>query len=577
MFGSESKGRAINLRNFSAHKKQVLCSKIGRKSGQIVATGGEDALVKLWHVANDDPLMSLAGHKTNIIKNFSRWTSFSGHLRGLSPFASEYFATGSLDTNVKVWDSRVKKDVQSHRGESENYKEPISSLRFTPDGKWIVAGGEDGTIKIYDITTGKKFGQIQSHRSTVTTIDFHPSEFYLATGSADRTVQVLSLEDSIEVVSKSDIFPSGVKSVQFSPEDGSVLLSICDEGMKVHAWNSANMRCIDTIDAKWGDINDVNLHQGLNQIFAVSANPTVTGYVGIWVIPVDSVRPWYNGQDDKKMHFSPQLTKEMVNETLNSSTEDVLNEIRNRKPVSVATTTTTRGEVITVTKVSGERRTPALGVPQTPSSEVIVSSKRKEPANIDIDSFVPKGEAFSELDDDQIIEEIMKSHQKMSSAMTNRLNNLKIVRRIWIDQGDPKEAIKALVKMKDLPLASDMLGQLLRPECKKHLTLELCALLLPVIIDLIKENYEEHISTALKASMLLYSSFSGMIEENLQLFNSNSNLAQMDINAEARISKCQACKRGFGEVKRIIIERAADFSQMTDLALLSRRVVKTIK
>lgn len=171
----------------------------------------------------------------------------------------------------------------------------------------------------------------------------------------------------------------------------------------------------------------------------------------------------------------------------------------------------------------------------------------------------------------------MKSHQKMSSAMTNRLNNLKIVRRIWIDQGDPKEAIKALVKMKDLPLASDMLGQLLRPECKKHLTLELCALLLPVIIDLIKENYEEHISTALKASMLLYSSFSGMIEENLQLFNSNSNLAQMDINAEARISKCQACKRGFGEVKRIIIERAADFSQMTDLALLSRRVVKTIK
>ena len=168
----------------------------------------------------------------------------------------------------------------------------------------------------------------------------------------------------------------------------------------------------------------------------------------------------------------------------------------------------------------------------------------------------------------------MKSHQKMAVAMTNRLNNLKIVRRTWIDQGDPKEAIKAMAKMKDLPLASDMLNELLRPEAKKNISLDMCVYLLPIIIELVQENYEEHISTALKITHLLHNCFAQLIEDNLQLANSN---AQIDINLEARISKCQSCKKYFGEVKRIIIGRSADFSQLTDLALLSRRVVKSIK
>ena len=426
MLGSEPRSRAINLRNFAAHKKQVLCTKIGRKSGQIVATGGEDALVKVWHVANDEPLMTLTGHKSAVTcvafngsedvlvagsesgsvrlwdLNSEQQSAVSkvyqgGHRSSITcidfhPFAS-YFATGSLDTNLKVWDSRaVKECVQTYKGGQFEEKETVSSVKFTPDGKWIVSGGDDGTVKIYDLMAGKMFKKLQTHRSSVTCIDFHPSEFLVATGSADRTVQILGLDGGMELISKSDIFPSGIKSVQFSPNDGSSLLSFCNEGLKVHSWNESNMRCIDNVDAKWGNISDVNLHQGLQQIFAVSANNTIGGYIGVWVVPIESIRPWNTGDFDEKS-FSPQLTSEMVNENLNSSTEDVLNEIRNRKPVSVSTTTTNRGEVITVTKVS-ERRTPTLGgqspqlVSQNSQSDII-SAKRKEPANLDIDNFLP--------------------------------------------------------------------------------------------------------------------------------------------------------------------------------------------
>jgi len=180
------------------------------------------------------------------------------------------------------------------------------------------------------------------------------------------------------------------------------------------------------------------------------------------------------------------------------------------------------------------------------------------------------------MEDDEIIENIMKSHTKMASAMSNRFNNMKLVRRIWLDQADPKEAIRVIVKMKDIPLASDLLNQLLRPEAKRHLSLDLCVLLLPLITDMMRENYEEHLSTAMKATLLLYSSFSGIIEESLNvMINPNS---QVDINLEARAGKCQSCKKLFGEIKRLIIERSAEFAQVSsELAVLSRRTAKSIR
>lgn len=59
------------------------------------------------------------------------------------PFG-EFFASGSLDTNLKIWDIRRKGCIQTYKGHTAG----VSHVRFSPDGKWVVSGSEDSTIKV---------------------------------------------------------------------------------------------------------------------------------------------------------------------------------------------------------------------------------------------------------------------------------------------------------------------------------------------------------------------------------------------------------------------------------------------
>lgn len=80
--------------------------------------------------------------------------SFAGHRSGVisvefHPMKGDFVASGSCDTNVKVWDLRRKTCLQSFKGHAKG----VCCLAFSPDGKWIASGSEDGEVKVlYSVT-----------------------------------------------------------------------------------------------------------------------------------------------------------------------------------------------------------------------------------------------------------------------------------------------------------------------------------------------------------------------------------------------------------------------------------------
>ena len=123
-------------------------------------------------------------------------------------------------------------DLAAHRTIGQPFSGHTSAVRsatFSPDGKVLASGGDDGKIFLWDSSSGKVLATLSGHTSSVFSVAFSPKEYILASGSDDRTVRLW------DAVTGQLLFPplvghtDRVRSVAFSP-DGNLLASASDDG-----------------------------------------------------------------------------------------------------------------------------------------------------------------------------------------------------------------------------------------------------------------------------------------------------------------------------------------------------------
>ncbi|XP_072321359.1 katanin p80 WD40 repeat-containing subunit B1 [Eucyclogobius newberryi] len=269
------------LQEFQAHTSRVTCLSLGKSSGRLLATGGEDCRVNIWAVSKANCIMSLTGSKSPIEclqLNHSEEQvvagSHSGSIKiwdleaakilrtlmghkanitslGCHPLAENFLASSSMDTNIKLWDVRRKGYIFRYQGHTE----AVRSLAFSPDGKWLASASDDCTVKLWDLAAGKAITEFKSHSGAVNIVQFHPNEYLLASGSADRTVKLWDLE-KFTMVGSLEGDTSAVRCVFFSP-DGACLFSGSSDTLRVFGWEPE--RCFDVVTVSWGKVSDLSV------------------------------------------------------------------------------------------------------------------------------------------------------------------------------------------------------------------------------------------------------------------------------------------------------------------------------
>jgi WD40 repeat protein len=77
----------------------------------------------------------------------------------------------------------------------EGHTEPVNSVAFSQDGKRIVSGSDDKTIRIWDSETGDVIlGPLEGHTSWVNSVAFSQDGKHIVSGSYDQTVRVWDSE-----------------------------------------------------------------------------------------------------------------------------------------------------------------------------------------------------------------------------------------------------------------------------------------------------------------------------------------------------------------------------------------------
>lgn len=114
------------------------------------------------------------------------------------------------------------------------HKDAVTGTCFLPDGLIIASCGDDRSIKLWDVQSGRKTRSIVAHDDSVNAIASHAQ--LIATGSDDRTVKLWKSNGDGELTSETlQGHSGGVTSVAFS-QDGKMLASgSYDRSVKV--WN----------------------------------------------------------------------------------------------------------------------------------------------------------------------------------------------------------------------------------------------------------------------------------------------------------------------------------------------------
>lgn len=76
----------------------------------------------------------------------------------------------------------------------------VGGCVFTPDGRYVVSAGPDGTVRVWGAVFGEQVRILTGHRGAVETCAVSPDGRYIASGGSDRTVRIWDLADGTELL-----------------------------------------------------------------------------------------------------------------------------------------------------------------------------------------------------------------------------------------------------------------------------------------------------------------------------------------------------------------------------------------
>jgi WD40 repeat protein len=160
-----------NIKNVAHHENGVFA--LEWIKGHIYSGGGKGKLTK-WSAEECRPLETLQLSNASI-----RCIDYS-------PVHDE-IAVGSSDYSIYILDANtlsIKRQIPNAHANS------VFTLRYSPNGKYLMSGGRDAHLKVWDIAAEYELKSMQpAHWFTINQIVFSPDGEIFATASRDKSIK----------------------------------------------------------------------------------------------------------------------------------------------------------------------------------------------------------------------------------------------------------------------------------------------------------------------------------------------------------------------------------------------------
>ena len=224
--------------------------------GDRLASVSQDGTLRLWnpHQAQDSiaydlptignrlalhphrPLVAIAAMDKNV--HLVNWqtgerkvlASHAGAVHAVAFASDGTLASAGEDGTIRVWDVSTEKMLREIPGNGKT----IAMLDFHPGGHRLVSTGLDGEIQFWETASGRKLHPGPAHAKSVTDLAFSPDGRWLASAGADGVVIVCAAETGKEVRRFTD---AGCTPASLAFSSDGQFLGAGDKQSTIRIWN----------------------------------------------------------------------------------------------------------------------------------------------------------------------------------------------------------------------------------------------------------------------------------------------------------------------------------------------------
>lgn len=252
------------LHTFKGHNRAISALAIS-PDGKVLVSGSADSrserlsqrTIRIWNLKNMQLLHQLNSGNTPI-------TALA-----IEP-SGNVFASGSQGGTLKFWQLSTGKLLHTIPATHRN---AIQSLAIHPDGQQLAAGGTDGIVRLWDLQSYDLLTAFDPGKTPVSAIAFSADGKYLVGGSQGGTLRIWRLADGEIVHVLAGVHQGSIVGLAM-PTTGQEFISSSSDGI-IKRWDLLTGELLEPFDRENTSLHSISMSQNTAILVTGSANGTV--------------------------------------------------------------------------------------------------------------------------------------------------------------------------------------------------------------------------------------------------------------------------------------------------------------
>jgi guanine nucleotide-binding protein subunit beta-2-like 1 protein len=174
---------------------------------------------------------------------------------------SNMIVSGSRDKSVIVWKITADADGYGYPSRAlKGHSHFVQDVMLSNDGAFALSASWDGTLRLWDLTTGTSTLTFSGHAKDVLSVCFSADNAKIVSGSRDKTIKLWNVLGECKFTLSDDGHTDWVSCVRFSPtSDSTEVIVSCGWDKLVKVWELPSCKLQKDLVGHTGYLNTVTI------------------------------------------------------------------------------------------------------------------------------------------------------------------------------------------------------------------------------------------------------------------------------------------------------------------------------